>query len=159
MSNKALKWLMTAKYVIAFCIGVFVILSAILDVTALAPQQPTQQDTECECDQRTTSPAAIKAPLLTIGSVLILLVRIFTVPNIPPDHTIRKVDGIVNALVIPASVFVGVTAGWHWLSAETGGHPGAYLITLLTASAIITLGLCAWPIFDTLRDRPPGQTP
>ena len=142
MSQKILSMI---KVFIALFIAAFVIFCATGDITALGPKLPLQSS-DCECEQQPTSTSAIRAPLLTIGSVMILLIRVIPTPSHPSDR-------VVNDLVILASVAVGVVAGWHWLSAETYGNPGPYLNSLLGASAVMAVGLSAWPIIDTFKRR------
>ena len=114
MAEKRKNLLLFLKLAMTIFIAVFVILCATGDLGALeqTPSTAEEHEAQCQCNGQEASTAAIRAPLLTIGSVLILLIRTITIPN-------HWLSDRINAAVIPASVIVGAVAGWHWLAAET----------------------------------------
>ena len=152
-----MRGLITPKRVYAFKIFcgllsiAFVVLVMNADITALyeagVPAQDEQQDpTACLCVEDSERAAAIRAPLLAIASAFMLLIQLIPISDLRWDRSI-------SACVLPASVVVAVVAGWHWLSAETYGAPGIYMISFSVVAAILTATMLAYPFYQTLRSN------
>ena len=98
----------------------------------------------CLCVEDDAQAAAIRAPLLAIASAFILLIQLIPIIDLRWDRQI-------SACMVPASVVVAVVAGWHWLSAETSGAPGIYMISFSVVAAILTTAILAYPFYQTLK--------
>ena len=121
------------------------------NITALYEAGATAQDAQhdsmaCLCVEDAGRAAAIRAPLLAIASAFILLIQLIPISNL-------RLDRPISACVLPASVVVAVVAGWHWLSAETSGAPGIYMISFSVVAAILTATMLAYPFYKTLRSN------
>ena len=147
--------LITPQRVYAFKIfcglfsAAFVALVMSADITAFYEAGATAQDAQhdsmaCLCVEDAGRAAAIRAPLLAIASAFILLIQLIPISDL-------RWDRAISACVLPASVVVAVVAGWHWLSAETSGAPGIYMISFSVLAAILTVAMLAYPFYQTLR--------
>ena len=127
----------------------FIALVMSADIDAFYDAGKTDQVTQsgsmaCLCAEDDAQAAAVRAPLLAIASAFILLIQIIPISDLRWDRQF-------SACVLPASVIVGVLAGWHWLSAETSGAPGIYMIIFSVVAAILTAVILAYPFYQTLK--------
>ncbi len=127
----------------------FVALVMSSDIAAFYDAGTTAQDARrdsavCLCTEDDAQASAIRSPLLAIVSAFILLIQLIPISDLRWDRQI-------SACVVPASVVVAVLAGWHWLSVETSGAPGIYMISFSVVAAILTTAILAYPFYQTLK--------
>lgn len=106
------------------------------------------QHLDCQCSLRASAnvaQAAIRAPMLAMASAFIILLKL-----IPTRRSITH--RLLDSLIIPFSAVTGMLAGWHWLSAETGGEPGRYVLAVVLVTGILVVALFFGPFLNALRD-------
>ena len=148
-------FLLLFKFVLVLTAAIAVLLIMVMDIDDFATGAVMwecvcheSRDLTCRCSERVSAnvrQAGIRAPMLAMVSAFMILLKLS-----PPRRSIAH--RLLDSLIIPFSAVTGVLAGWHWLSAETSGEPGRYVLAVFVVATILVVAFFVGPFLDALRD-------